>query len=87
MRAASSGLLVPAMGFAVGEGAGDAVGTEGVEWGGSGDGEAPAVRTDGLDVGHEAAAVDAVMTGKTETRRTREQKKKIYKGPDWTGLQ
>lgn len=80
MRAASSGSLVPAMGLADGEGAGDAAGTEGAEWTGSGEGEAAVVVTDVLDAWGEAAAEDSTMagtTGEPETGKTSVTKETI----------
>lgn len=65
MRAASSGLLVPAIGFADGEGAGDAAGTEGAEWTGSGEEELAVVVTGVLGDLLEAAAEDTTMAGTT----------------------
>lgn len=61
MRTASSGSLVPAMGLADGEGAGDAAVTEGNEWPGSGD--AAVVVTGVLEAWGEVAAEDATMAG------------------------
>lgn len=57
MRAASSWLLVPAMGLADGEGVGDDAGTEGAEWTGSGEGEALVVGTGVLDAWGEATTM------------------------------
>lgn len=74
MRAASSGSLVPAMGFADGEGAGDAAGTAGAEWTGSGEGEAAVVLTGVLVVWGEAAAEDTTMAGATGEPNTGEMR-------------
>ena len=76
MRAASSGSLVPAMGLADGEGAGDAAGTDGAEWTGSGDGEAAVVLTGVLDALSEPAAEDAAMAG---TRGEPKTENKCYR--------
>lgn len=65
MRAASSGLFVPAMGLADGDGAGDTAGTEGAELTGSGEWEAAVVVTGVLDVWGEAAAEETTMAGST----------------------
>lgn len=71
MRAASSGLLVPAMGLADGEGAGDAAGTEGAEWTGSGEGDAAVVVTGVLDAWGDtttAGTKGEPKTGKTNVK-------------------
>lgn len=68
------------MGLADGEGAGDAAGTEGAEWTGSGEGEAAVVVTDVLDAWGEAAAEDSTMagtTGEPETGKTSVTKETI----------
>ncbi len=70
MRAASSGSLVPAMGLADGEGAGDAAGTEGAEWTGSGGGEAAVVVAGVPGAWGEAAAEDSTMAGTTGEPKT-----------------
>lgn len=72
MRAASSGSLVPAMGLADGEGAGDAAGADGAEWTGSGEGEDAVARTGVLDAWGEAAAEDTTMAGVKGEPKTEE---------------
>lgn len=74
MRAASSGSLVPAMGLADGEGAGDAAGTDGAEWTGSGEGEAAVVLTGVVDGWGEAAAEDTTMAGATGEPNTEQMR-------------
>lgn len=58
------------MGLADGEGAGDAAGTEGAEWFGSGEEELAVVVTGVLDALDEAAAEDTTMAGTTGEPRT-----------------
>lgn len=58
------------MGLADGEGAGDAAGTEGAEWTGSGEGEAAVVVTGVFDAWGEAAAEDSTMAGTTGEPKT-----------------
>lgn len=58
------------MGLADGEGAGDAAGTEGAEWTGSGEGEAAVVETGVLNAWGEAAVMAGTMgEPKTESYR------------------
>lgn len=66
MRAASSGLFVPAMGLPDGEGAGDA------ECTGSGEGGAAVVLTGVLDAWGEAAGEDTARVGTTGDPKTGE---------------